>query len=118
MVVTFQSEANVLLGIHIKFDGIALLDDINTMVNVGFICVFYTKALTASVKLMFLVVCLKSLGVLVLMYLNHFKVVNQIVMGNFSSFFPSIPCTFHFSIDVAIVNFLIKIVMLDIFFGG
>ena len=43
------------------------------------------------------------------------KVLDEIVMGDFSSFLESVLSTLDFSIDIAINCFVVKVVMLDDF---
>ena len=43
------------------------------------------------------------------------KVLDKIVVGNFSSLLEAVPSTFDFGVDIAINCFVIKVVMLDDF---
>ena len=77
---------------------------------------FMTKLSTTRVKKMFLLVFEESLCV-GLDIIILFEMGNQIVMRYFSSFLQTVPCTFYFSIDVAISNLFVEVIVFDNFLG-
>ena len=115
VVVPFEGDANVLLGVHIKFDWVVFADGDVEVVDMIFGGVFDAKVVNnKSEGDVSHDVFEESQGVGFDINIL-FEMGNQVIMGNFSSFLQSIPHTFYCSINIAINNLIIKVVVLDNF---
>ena len=103
-----------MVSIKIEFAEIAFTDGSKEMINILVLGIFDAKFINyRGEEDVTELVEEESWGASGFDIVKSFEMLDKIIICNFASFFENVPSTFYFGINVAINNFMVKVVVAD-----